>query len=158
MLKNSIRVLVGKFKDLNDKKVITTLSLACLFIRFPFFFRDYIDRDESTFILMGQSWVDGFLPYLQLWDLKPPLTFAFFAAIISIFGKSFMALRIAGTILVIVSAFFTYKISAQVTSKKVALGAALGTIVLLSLFGSLQGVMSEHLSMAFLCLPFIYLW
>jgi len=28
------------------------LFLAALFIRFPFFFRDYIDRDESTFILM----------------------------------------------------------------------------------------------------------
>ncbi|MFD0799032.1 ArnT family glycosyltransferase [Maribacter chungangensis] len=156
MLKNSIKFLVGNFKDLNNKKVIITLSLVSLFLRLPFFFRDYIDRDESTFILLGQSWVDGFLPYLQLWDLKPPLTFAFFAALISIFGKSFIALRIAGTVLVIVTAFFTYKISTRITSKKVALGAALGTVVLLSLFGSLQGVMSEHLSMAFF-MPGLYL-
>ena len=71
--------------------------VAALLIRLPFFFRDCIDRDESTFILLGQSWVDGFLPYTQLWDLKPPLVFLFFAIIIQIFGKSYIAIRLFGT-------------------------------------------------------------
>ena len=44
------------------------LFLSALFIRLPFFTRDYIDRDESTFILMGQSVADGHLPYVHLWD------------------------------------------------------------------------------------------
>ncbi|MFV1448861.1 hypothetical protein VBZ51_06925 [Maribacter sp. HS] len=65
------------FSQMKDTTVFLLLSLITLFIRFPFFFRDYVDRDESTFILLGQSWVDGFLPYTHLWDLKPPLTFAF---------------------------------------------------------------------------------
>ncbi|HCD98775.1 MAG TPA: hypothetical protein DEQ63_05800, partial [Flavobacteriaceae bacterium] len=49
--------------------VFLALFIVAFAIRFPFFFRDYIDKDESTFILMGQSWADGYLPYLTLWDL-----------------------------------------------------------------------------------------
>src|ERR1044071_1144456 len=61
------------------------LFCATFFIRFPFFFRDYIDRDESTFILIGKSITDGHLPYDHMWDLKPPLLFYFFAFIQYIF-------------------------------------------------------------------------
>ena len=69
-------------------------------IRFPFFFRDYVDRDESTFILMAQSLVDGHLPYTQLWDLKPPLLFLIFALPIWVFGKSMVAIRLMGLLAV----------------------------------------------------------
>ncbi len=141
---------------LKNRSVFLFLSLVTFFIRLPFFFRDYIDRDESTFILLGQSWVDGHLPYTQLWDLKPPLTFAFFAAIIYVFGKSFIAIRALGALLVIITSFFTYKIAVRFSSKQTALWASLFSVFLLSLFGSLQGVMSEHICMAFF-IPSLYL-
>ena len=144
------------YTHLKNSTVLLVLSLVTFFIRFPFFFRDYIDRDESTFILLGQSWVDGYLPYMELWDLKPPLTFAFFAAIISLFGKSFLAIRFFGALLVVITAFFTYKISLKLTTKKVSFWASFSCILLLSLFGSLQGVMSEHICMAFF-VPGLYL-
>lgn len=98
---------------------------------------------------MGQSWVDGFLPYTQLWDLKPPITFLFFAVIIKIFGKSFIAIRFFGTLLVTLSALFTYLIGLRITSKKVSFWSAIACVCLMSLFGSLQGVMSEHISVTF---------
>lgn len=144
------------YDRLKNTSVFFILSLATFFIRFPFFFRDYIDRDESSFILLGQSWVDGDLPYTVLWDLKPPLTFAFFAFIIYAFGKSFIAIRLFGTLLVIVTAFFTYKIGLQISTKKVSFWAALLCVALLSLFGSVQGVMSEHICIAFF-MPALYL-
>lgn len=147
--------LIGPSR-LKNKAVFLLLIGITFFIRFPFFFRDYIDRDESTFILLGQSWVDGHLPYTQLWDLKPPLTFAFFASIIYIFGKSFIAIRLAGALLVASTAFFTYKIALRITSAQVSFWSAVFCIVMLSLFGSLQGVMSEHICMAFF-VPAIYL-
>ena len=132
------------------------LTAVSLFIRLPFFFRDYIDRDESTFILMGQSWVDGHLPYTELWDLKPPFTFAFFALVIYLFGKSFVIIRLLGAIMVASTAFYTYKIGLDITTKKVSFWAAISCVALLSMFGSLQGVMSEHLSMFFF-MPALYL-
>lgn len=143
------------FSGITNKTVFLALLLITFFIRFPFFFRDYIDRDESTFILLGQSWADGFLPYTQLWDLKPPLTFAFFAVLISIFGKSFLAIRFTGVILVVITAFFTYKLGTLITIKRVSFFSAICCIALLSLFGSLQGVMSEHICMAFF-MPALY--
>lgn len=130
-------------------KVTTLFAYICVsvLIRFPFFFRDYMDRDESTFILMGQSWADGFLPYTQLWDLKPPLVFLFFAAIIEIFGRSYIAIRLAGTLVIAFTAFFIHEISGKGLSRRAAFFAGLMYIYLASLFGSLQGVMSEHLAM-----------
>jgi hypothetical protein len=105
---------------------------------------------------MGQSWVDGNLPYTELWDLKPPITFLFFAAIIYVFGKSFIAIRLFGTLLVALTAFFTYKIGEETNSKKTGFWSAIICVVLLTLFGSLQGVMSEHICMAFF-MPGLYL-
>lgn len=151
-----INSIFTKETPLKDRTVFLIISCVTFFIRFPFYFRDYVDRDESTFILMGQSWVDGHLPYTELWDLKPPVTFLVFAAIIYIFGKSFVAIRILGTLLVVSTAFFTYKVGKKTHSKTIGFWAALGSVILLSLFGSLQGVMSEHICMAFF-MPGFYL-
>ncbi len=108
-----------------------------------------MDRDESTFIIMAQSWVDGYLPYTQLWDLKPPITFLFFAVIIKVFGKSFIAIRFFGTVLVALTALFTYGIGRWAATKKIAFWSAVLCVFFLSLFGSLQGVMSEHICTLF---------
>lgn len=126
------------------------LLLLALFIRFPFFFRDYIDKDESTFILMGQAWSDGFLPYTFLWDLKPPLTFAYFAGIIALFGKSFVWIRLGGVLIVSVTTWLVY-LCAQKSGvpKNISRWASAASLVFSSLFGSVQGVMSEHISMLF---------
>lgn len=144
------------FIGLKNRTVFLFLFLLAFLIRAPFFFRDYIDRDESTFILMGQSWVEGHLPYTELWDLKPPITFLFFAGIIYAFGKSFIAIRIFGTLVVAVTSFFTFKIGKEIGGNKLGLWTAIACTVLQSLFGSLQGVMSEHLSVAFL-MPAIFI-
>ena len=155
MLANFITSWTSNFSHLKDKTIFLLVFAISLFVRLPFFFRDYIDRDESTFILMGQSWVEGNLPYTELWDLKPPLTFLFFAGVIYVFGKSFIAIRLMGTLLVASTAFFTYKIGVKVGPKKNAFWASLTCVLLLSLFGSLQGVMSEHICMAFF-MPALY--
>lgn len=145
MLKKITNLTSPNYKTLDWKTVLLILFLVAFFIRFPFFFRDYVDRDESTFIIMAQSWVNGHLPYTQLWDLKPPITFLFFAVIIKIFGKSFLAIRLFGTLLVALTALFTYGMANTITSKKVAFWVAMFCVFFQSLFGSLQGVMSEHI-------------
>lgn len=127
------------FKKFNKHGLLFLLFfLVALFIRLPFFFRDYIDHDESTFIIMGQSIVDGYLPYTKLWDLKPPLLFYFFSAVISIFGKSFIAIRFIGTLIVALSALYVFKITKKLTSKKIAVRAGIIFVLCSSLFGSKQ--------------------
>lgn len=118
------------------------------FIRFPFFFRDYIDRDESTFILIGKSITDGYLPYDYLWDLKPPLLFYVFGLIQYIFPLSLIAIRFFGVIIIFLSAIFLLQITKTLQVKNGYL-IALSYVILSSLFGSIQGVMSEHLAIFF---------
>ena len=163
MVKKLTRIVLKKLKSLSYqnldwKTVLVIMCLVALYIRFPFFFRDYIDRDESTFIIMGQSWAEGHLPYTQLWDLKPPITFLFFATIIKIFGKSFIAIRLIGSLLVSMTALFTYLIATQITTKKIAFWAALFCVMFQSLFGSLQGVMSEHICTFFFTVGVFFLF
>jgi hypothetical protein len=132
------------------------LFLATFFIRFPFFFRDYIDQDESTFILMGQSIADGHLPYDHLWDLKPPLLFYIFALIEKMFPLSFVAIRFVGVLVIFLSALLLIRIAKQARLKNGFL-IALGYVLLSSEFGSLQGVMSEHFAVLFLLLGLSFL-
>jgi len=149
VLKKANSCLTLNYQNLNWKTVFFILFLIAFVVRFPFFFRDYVDRDESTFIIMAQAWVDGHLPYTQLWDLKPPVTFLFFALIIKTFGKSFIAIRLFGVFLVALTALFTYGIGRRATTKKVSFWSAVFCVFLLSMFGSLQGVMSEHICTLF---------
>ncbi|WP_343488155.1 glycosyltransferase family 39 protein [Allomuricauda sp. d1] len=149
VLKKIADYLTPNYQKLKTSTVFFWFFSCALFIRFPFFFRDYIDRDESTFIIMAQSWVDGHLPYTQLWDLKPPIIFLFFAILIKLFGKSFIAIRLAGTLMVAITAICTYKIANRTTSTKVAFWVGIFTVIFQSLFGSLQGVMSEHICITF---------
>jgi hypothetical protein len=124
------------------------LFCAAFFIRFPFFFRDYIDRDESTFILIGKSIVDGHLPYDHMWDLKPPLLFYFFAFVQYIFPDSLIAIRFFGVLIIFISAVVLVQIAKRVGAKN-SFAIGLSYVILGSLFGSLQGIMSEHLAVLF---------
>jgi 4-amino-4-deoxy-L-arabinose transferase-like glycosyltransferase len=105
-----------------------------IWIRGPFFGRDYVDKDESTFVHMGTSWAEGHLPYTELWDLKPPMTFAYFAAVVGLFGQHLWLIRLIGAALVAAVGYSTYRlirIHARETTAQ-ALGAL--TVALLSLF------------------------
>jgi hypothetical protein len=152
-LKNGCLMTINKLFHRYPAEIF--LFLASLFIRFPFFFRDYIDRDESTFILMGQSIADGYLPYDRLWDLKPPLLFYLFAVIEKVFPHSFVAIRFFGVIVIFLSAILLMRIAKQADLKNGFL-IAVGYVVLSSEFGSLQGVMSEHLAVFFLLLGLLF--
>ncbi len=132
------------------------LLMVTLFIRLPFFTKDYIDRDESTFILMGQSIADGHLPYVHLWDLKPPLLFYIFGLIETLFPYTIEAIRLAGVVVVFASALVIKKIL-ESGGLNNSFWIALAFVMLGSEFGNLQGLMSEHLAVFFL-LPGLYLF
>lgn len=144
-------------KQLSSTQILFLFLVVAFVIRFPFFFRDYVDHDESTFILMGQALVDGHLPYVTYWDLKPPLVFYFFAGIIAVFGKSMLMIRAMGSIVVGLSAWYSYQFSLAYLSKVPSFFAGLLSIYLLSLFGAMQGVMSEHLAVLPLMIGMYYL-
>lgn len=129
-----------------SKLTILIIIIFSLLFRLPFCFRATFNWDESTFILMGQSILDGNLPYVELWDVKPPLAFFSYAFAILTFGKSIISVRLFGTLCVIVAATLTYYICRALWSKKVSLLAAILFIVLTGSLMDGASVMTEHLA------------
>jgi 4-amino-4-deoxy-L-arabinose transferase-like glycosyltransferase len=124
------------------------ISVVALFMRLPFFFPAVIRWDESTFILMGQSILDGHLPYLKLWDVKPPLAFFSFALFILILGKSIVAIRLAGTLCVVITAYICYRIGETIWPRRNAgLVAGLLAISVISVVPAGQATMTETVAL-----------
>jgi 4-amino-4-deoxy-L-arabinose transferase-like glycosyltransferase len=128
----------------NELGVFGLLFLFALLLRFPFFFPAVIDWDEGTQVLMGQSILDGYLPYIELWDNKPPLSFAFYALACAVSGKDLVVIRLAGTLCVVVTAFFVYLTGGRLWNRGTGMIAAVLCIAAMSLLQSGQATMPEH--------------
>ncbi|WP_414549909.1 ArnT family glycosyltransferase [Anabaena sp. CCY 0017] len=125
---------------------LSIIIIFSLFFRLPFFFRATFNWDESTFILMGQSILDGNLPYVELWDLKPPLVFFSYALAILAFGKSIISVRLFGTLCVMIAAILIYYICCSVWSSKPSIFAAIIFVVLTGPLMDGKAVMTEHIA------------
>ncbi|MGB3789459.1 MAG: hypothetical protein WA949_15725, partial [Phormidesmis sp.] len=123
--------------------LLTLLTLCC---RLPFFFESVIDWDESTFILIGQSILDGHLPYTQLWDIKPPFAYGFFSLAILLFGKMIASVRFAGALVVALTAFVVNRITQRLWTIRSGWLAGVLMILITSVLKDGQAVMSEHLA------------
>jgi hypothetical protein len=133
-------------RSLSDARLCAGLLFLCILIRLPFYFPSVIDWDESTFILMGQNILDGHLPYVELWENKPPLAFVFFAVAI-LFGKSIIIVRIAGTIALLGSAYLTFRVGRDIWGRQAGVLAAILSIVFVSLAHSGQATMTEIIAL-----------
>ncbi|OUU02322.1 MAG: hypothetical protein CBB99_00385 [Bacteroidetes bacterium TMED39] len=76
-----------KITNFISHRTALSLLIFTIFCRLPFFFRDIYDWDESTFLLVGQSLLDGHLPFTKLWDLKPALLGYIYGFIIFFFRE-----------------------------------------------------------------------
>lgn len=132
-----------------------TLVFFAILFRFPYFDFYVLNWDESSFILVGDAWSKGSLPYTELWDMKQPMLFAFFGGVISVFGKSIFMIRLMGTIAISVSAFFVYLIGKKMADHQMGFFSGILYIFSASIYGSSQSVMSEHIAVLFL-MPGIY--
>lgn len=130
----------------SNASVLLFLLLLCFIVRFPFFFPAVISWDESTLILMGQSVLDGQLPYVTLWDNKPPLSFLIYAFIIGLFGKSVVAVRVGGLLFVTATAYLTFVLGKTVWSHRAGLIAAILCIFFVSTARSGQATMTETIA------------
>lgn len=136
-------------KQVNVQDLYLTIALIVItfFIRFPFFFPAIIDWDESTFILMGQSILDGHLPYTKLWDIKPPFAFFAYASFILIFGKTIAAIRLAGWLCTSLIAIMVYLIGRTIASRQSCFIGAILTLFGISFVAGGSATLTEHIAL-----------
>jgi 4-amino-4-deoxy-L-arabinose transferase-like glycosyltransferase len=131
-------------KELGAFSLLFLLALA---LRLPFFFPAVLDWDESTYVLMGQSILDGHLPYIEQWDDKPPFAFVFYAIVIAIFGKDLVGIRLAGTLCVVLTAYFVYPIGRHLWNRRTGIIAAMLCVMAITLLPSGQSTITEHVAL-----------
>lgn len=103
------------------------IVVVVVLIRSPYFGDPAADPDEQLYSLMGQAWLDGAMPYRDLWDRKPPGLFALFASMHWVGGSSPLAYQIPGVICTAASALMIYHLAKRI-------GTPTGALVVTLLF------------------------
>ncbi len=103
------------------------IVLLVVLIRAPYLGDPAADPDEQLYSLMGQAWLQGDMPYRDLWDRKPPGLFALFAGMHWIGGSSPLAYQIPALACTAASALMIHRIAQR-------MGTPLGAMVVTAVF------------------------
>ena len=132
-------------ESLNYRKILLFFILITILIRFPFFFYPFYG-DAATFILMGQSTLDGNLLYDSHASIKPPLLYWFFSLLIFLSFKSFFLLHLYASIIIGSSTFLIFSLLNKITNIQKAIFISLIYPFYVSFYVSGGDIlMSEHL-------------
>ena len=76
--------------------------------------REFFD-DESTFTVLAARMLEGELPYVDLFDVKPPLIFLLLAGAMATFGESLFVVRALGDLCLLLSCVAVFAIARRRT-------------------------------------------
>jgi 4-amino-4-deoxy-L-arabinose transferase-like glycosyltransferase len=90
--------------------VVAGFTVLAFVLRSSTFFHSVENWDESQFLLVARSLLDGHAPYTEIFERKPPGIFVLFAAAQLVFGRTVAAIRILGCLAVAASAVLLFLI------------------------------------------------
>lgn len=98
---------------IRDRRLWWIVGLAALALvsRIGGLPREIVSWDESTFILMAQDVLRGHLPYVDLFDNKPPGMFFTLAGVMAAFGQTLLVVRLFGAFCVFVIGVLGYALA-----------------------------------------------
>ena len=109
-----------------DVAALAFLAVTALFFRLIAFPQAVIDWDESVYLLMARSMLQGHMPYTAVWDHKPPGVYVLFLLAQVLFGQSILSIRILAVLAVTASCFLLYLYGRNVLgSRRIGLLAGL---------------------------------
>ena len=86
-------------------------------------------NDESTFTVIAARVLDGELPYVKLFDIKPPMIFLLLAGAMAAFGESLFVVRAVGDLCLLMSCIAVFAIARRRTD---LVSAGLGGLALIA--------------------------
>lgn len=125
--------------------LILILISRVLYLPIPF------DRDEGAYGYLGWMALSGGVPYVDFYEMKPPLLFYSYAVIIALFGKSTIGLHLAATVIHVVCTWFVYQLGHRLWNSRGA-GAIAAIVFLLfgmNTFATGHAMESEHVVLLF---------
>jgi|TARA_B100001094_G_C18195422_1_gene810432 hypothetical protein len=137
-------------------KIYSFFIILVFLTQFSSIGNEVIDWDETTFILMGNSFYEGNLPYTELWDLKPPMHFILIGFAFKTFGPSLLVTRLLGDFLIFLSAALIYHLTKDIFTNFERVLAASVYIIFVS-FDFSQPTMTEFTATFFILLSLTFL-
>ncbi|MAU09561.1 MAG: hypothetical protein CL607_07060 [Anaerolineaceae bacterium] len=84
-----------------------------------------LGRDQGMYANIGRSIVDGGLPYISMWDIKPPPIYYLYASAIALLGHSVGAVRALDLLLMPIALLATYLLGRRLGNRRTGALAAL---------------------------------
>lgn len=105
------------------------------------------ERDEGSYCYIGQLVLEGKIPYLGFYEMKPPFLFYSYAALLFIFGQTVAAMHLAFLALNIITVILLYFVGKKWLHKRSAGIVTAASYAILSLTPNASGftVQSEHI-------------
>ena len=130
--------------------VATAALLGCgalvLFLRLPALPQSVIDWDESMYLLMARSMLQGHAPYTVIWDNKPPGLYVLFALAQIVFGQTVLAMRLLAVVVVTATTFLLWLYGRSVLGSR-AIGAL--AALFYAVFSTQNGGMASNAEIMF---------
>jgi hypothetical protein len=139
-------------KETTPFVVPTWLPLTLILVATALLRLQYLDipleRDESLYSYIGKMALGGGKPYIDFYEMKPPVLFYSYAILVGIFGYSGVGIHLAATALAVANTFFTYRIAKKLGGLNVAYLSATA-YALWSLSSGVYGayLMSENIQL-----------
>ena len=98
---------------------------------------------------MGRSFYDGNLPYIQLWDGKPPMHHIILGSAFKLFGPEFLIGRLTGDFLILLSSICVYLLARKTLNQFSSVLSSILYVTFVSLEFA-QPTMTEYSSTLFI--------
>jgi len=88
--------------------------------------------DQATFTLVGDGWLDGFLPYADRWDVKPPGIFLLYGLARALMGHTWWAIRVLDVVWTMATCVLLFRLGRRLgprTGQLAAFGYGLHVMV-----------------------------
>jgi len=100
---------------------LLTAFLLWIIFYIPFIRFQILHVDEAVYLIVAKQILKGAVPYLDVWDHKPPMVFWLYAFIMKLFGtRNFIPINIVTLLFNLVSTLMVFKITKLFTNRKTA--------------------------------------
>lgn len=100
--------------------------LAIFILRIPGLYQPILDIDECAFAEFANKIIEGYVPYIDVVDNKPPLTYYTVALIFLVFGKNnLLAVHLVTTLMVMATALLVYITGKEIRDEKTGIISAI---------------------------------
>jgi hypothetical protein len=111
---------------------VAAILLFALLYRLPTFGDPMLDSDEQLYLTVGDRMLHGHLPYVELWDRKPPGLFAIYAMIRLLGGIGVVQYQVVAALCAGITAALIFAMARRGASTGAALTVAIAYILYLN--------------------------